>query len=231
MITIYLLLLLIGFLPLGQASEDSLYDFLWLDPDKAVYVLQNKEFKKKFSLYVDLGYATNKASEFQTTTGQQFKIGGFLHETWGAELLYTKFTNQNNDAYENVSSNAGKLPHIRRPTSLLGFLLIWSPFYGKINTFNQIFYLDWMFGMGIGQLETQSNLRSMFPTEQPLRYDPEKFYGVIVKTNIKWYFNSKVNASIEVQDTIFKGPYNPYRLTDEKYIQNVTTVFAIGLTF
>jgi hypothetical protein len=29
------------------AAEDDLYDYLWLDPDKKVYVLQNKVYKKK----------------------------------------------------------------------------------------------------------------------------------------------------------------------------------------
>ena len=30
-----------------HAGEKSLYDFLWLDPDKKVYVLQNKIYKKE----------------------------------------------------------------------------------------------------------------------------------------------------------------------------------------
>ena len=32
---------------LAYAGEENVYDFLWLDPDKKVYVLQNREFKKK----------------------------------------------------------------------------------------------------------------------------------------------------------------------------------------
>mgnify|MGYP000697543964 CR=1 FL=1 len=33
--------------PKVMATEKDLYDFLWLDPDKKVYVLQNKVHKKE----------------------------------------------------------------------------------------------------------------------------------------------------------------------------------------
>ena len=37
------------------AGESSTYDFSWLDPDKEVYVLQNRKFRKKRSLFVSGG--------------------------------------------------------------------------------------------------------------------------------------------------------------------------------
>lgn len=39
----------------AYSGEENLYDFLWLDPDKSVYVLQNKTHEKKGSFYFDLG--------------------------------------------------------------------------------------------------------------------------------------------------------------------------------
>src|SRR5665648_1174878 len=60
-----------------HAGEESLYDFLWLDPDKKVYVLQNKLYKKEHSLYFDVGYLTNYTSKFQDTAGYALK-GGYL---------------------------------------------------------------------------------------------------------------------------------------------------------
>jgi len=37
-------IILTGWSSIVFGSEDSLYDFLWLDKDKSVYVLQNKQF-------------------------------------------------------------------------------------------------------------------------------------------------------------------------------------------
>jgi hypothetical protein len=38
-----------------KANEKDLYDFMWLDPDKKVYVLQNKVHKKERTIYINLG--------------------------------------------------------------------------------------------------------------------------------------------------------------------------------
>ena len=38
-----------------MASESSLYDFSWLDKDKEVYVLQNRQFHKKGTMNLALG--------------------------------------------------------------------------------------------------------------------------------------------------------------------------------
>ena len=46
-----------------KAGERDLYDFLWLDPDKSVFVLQNKLYPKDGSLYFELGYLSNITSK------------------------------------------------------------------------------------------------------------------------------------------------------------------------
>jgi len=74
---------------LGQvkAGEESLYDFLWLDPDKKVYVLQNKLYKKEHSFFFDAGYLLNFTSKFQETSGFKINGGFYFHEEWGIELF------------------------------------------------------------------------------------------------------------------------------------------------
>ena len=46
LLTIVLIVGILGFPTVLPASEKDLYNFLWLDPDKKVYVLQNKIHKK-----------------------------------------------------------------------------------------------------------------------------------------------------------------------------------------
>jgi len=71
----------------AQAGEKSLYDFLWLDPDKKVYVLQNKLYKKEHSFFFDAGYLLNFTSKFQETSGFKINGGFYFHEEWGIELF------------------------------------------------------------------------------------------------------------------------------------------------
>jgi hypothetical protein len=85
-----------------HAGEKSLYDFLWLDPDKKVYVLQNKLYKKEKSFYFDLGYISNFTSKFQDTQGLSLKGGYYFHEEWGIEGFYHSYSNTNNDDFHNV---------------------------------------------------------------------------------------------------------------------------------
>src|SRR5665648_749616 len=95
--------------------EESLYDFLWLDPDKKVYVLQNKLYKKEHSLYFDVGYLTNYTSKFQDTAGYALKGGYYFHEEWGAELFFNQYSNKDNDAFRDVQLVNTAVPFIRRP--------------------------------------------------------------------------------------------------------------------
>jgi hypothetical protein len=146
------LLLIIFFSKFIRAAEDSLYDFLWLDPDKSVYVLQHKVYEKNHSFYFDLSYLSNGSSEFQSSRGWGVKFGYFFKEEWAVELSYATYSNSDNAAYQNVTQINGTEPFVRRVNGLMGVNLILSPFYGKINTFNKIIYFDWSFGVGLGKL-------------------------------------------------------------------------------
>ena len=70
------LFVLASYLPRAKAAEKDLYNFLWLDPDKKVYVLQNKVYKREHTVYLDVGYLKALSSKFQNTNG--FKIKGCL---------------------------------------------------------------------------------------------------------------------------------------------------------
>ena len=66
-INLFLLLFLVWALglPKALAAEKDLYDFLWLDPDKQVYVLQNKVHKKEHTIYANAGMGLGLSSTFK----------------------------------------------------------------------------------------------------------------------------------------------------------------------
>lgn len=227
------LLLLTGMIAWAQgvrAGEESVYDFLWLDPDKAVYVLQNKIHKKENSLYVDVGYLMNLTSAFQDTQGYAVKAGWYFHEEWAIEAMYLGYDNRDNDNFKNVQLINASVPFVRRHVSTAGLGVVWSPFYGKINTFNSIVYFDWSFGLGLAQVTTESNLKSVRSATAANTYDTENNPGLITKSAVKFHINQNWHVGVEWIGTRYMapGPKNPKQ---DKMRTNNDLIFQIGWSY
>lgn len=213
-----------------HAGEKSLYDFLWLDPDKKVYVLQNKLYKKENSFYFDLGYISNYTSKFQDTQGFQLRTGYYLHEEWAVELAYQHYNNSNNDDLNNVRKVSGIEPFIRRLNSAYGANIIWSPFYGKINTFNQIFYFDWSFGAGLSKINAESNMKTAKIKSAKSRFDAESYTGAVLKTNVKFHVRENVHLGIEYMNTYYMAPSAANPGSDSLRL-NTDIILSVGFSF
>lgn len=213
-----------------HAGEKSLYDFLWLDPDKKVYVLQNKLYKKENSFYFDLGYVANMTSKFQDTQGFSFKGGYYFHEEWGIEGFYQQYSNRNNDDFRNVQLINQAEPFVRRMNATYGAVLIWSPFYGKINTFNKIYYFDWSFGAGYSKIDASSNIKTVRQNNVANKYEKESYNGGVLKTKVKFHISENVHLGLEYMNTYYMapGPKNP---KSDKLRTNTDLIFSVGFSF
>jgi outer membrane beta-barrel protein len=222
--------LMLMFTTKTYAGEESLYDFLWLDPDKKVYVLQNKLYKKEHSVYADIGYISNLTSKFQDTRGFGLRTGYYFHEEWGVELFYNNYSNTNNDDFRNVKLINEAEPFVRRLQSTYGAVLIYSPFYGKINTFNQIFYFDWSFGVGYAQINADSNIKTVTQTAVPNKYSKETYTGAVLKTKLKFHLKENIHLGLEYMNTYYQapGPKNP---KSDKLRTNSDIVLSIGFSY
>lgn len=226
-IAFFLLLIMTGKI---QAGEKSLYDFLWLDPDKKVYVLQSKLYKKENTFYTDVGYISNFTSKFQDTRGYQIKGGYYIWEEWGIEFFYNNYNNSNNDSYREVRLINSQEPFIRRLSSSYGALIVWSPFYGKINTFNKIFYFDWSFAGGIAKVNAESNLKSITNSTADTVYSKESYNGAVLKTNLKFHATENIHLGVEYMNTYYgaAGPKNPNNKTIRT---NTDVIISIGFSY
>jgi outer membrane beta-barrel protein len=213
-----------------HAGEKSLYDFLWLDPDKKVYVLQNKLYKKEHSVYFDIGYIANMTSKFQDTNGFSFKGGYYFHEEWGIELFYQQYSNSNNDDFNNVKLINEAVPFVRRLDSTYGAALIYSPFYGKINTFNKIYYFDWSFGAGYTKINANSNIKSVRIDNAPNKYEKETYNGGVLKTKVKFHITENVHLGLEYMNTYYMAP-GPKDPKSDKLRTNTDLIFSVGFSF
>jgi outer membrane beta-barrel protein len=217
----------------AYASVDSVYDFVWLDPDKKVYVLQNKLFEKEKSIYLDLGYFSSNTSKFQDTNGAQGRVGYYFHEEWAVELGFNYYSNKDNEDVKNVQIINQQKPFIRRFNSSYGLTAIWSPFYGKINTFNRIFYFDWSFGAGVAQINAEDNLKSSLASiddpNTPDKFDKKSMTGAVLKTNMKFYINERIHVGLEFMNTYFKAP-SPKSPKTDKLKTNTDAILFVGFS-
>ncbi len=169
------------------ASEKSVYDFSWLDKDKEIYVLQNRKYRKDGRLYVGVGGIKTLSGAFVDAYGGNARLGYFFKEDWGVEFLYAKYQGEENDTAKGVKDQ-GTVPFYRKFDSVMGGLLWWSPFYAKINTFNEIFYFDWMFGAGVAQVTTLDN-RNKFLPAKPNTLTSDNTTGAMWSTALRFHIN------------------------------------------
>ena len=196
--TLYLLVSFLSFNIL--AAEKSPYQFKWLDDDETVYVLQNKEHIKAHNFGVDLSYATSDASPYQETSGLFLALTYYISENWSVDFTYKKYFNEDSTDLSNLV-NAYKAddvkPIIRRINSAMLFHINWIPFYGKINTFNEILFFDWGLGFGVGQFETQGNYKTFLIKNKNITYVDETDTGFNLKSYVKFYTRSRVTMGFE----------------------------------
>lgn len=153
---VWKLILLMLFSLNSLASESDVYKFKWLDQDKKVFVLQNREYRKEDKFYLSLSAALITSGKFTKGNGFQGRLGYFFHENWGIQLIYAANSNSENESAEAII-NQGTVPFYRGVKSYLGGTVEWSPFYSKINTFNSIVYADWIIGLGAVSVSDEHN--------------------------------------------------------------------------
>lgn len=219
--------------PALKADEKDLYDFLWLDPDKKVYVLQNKIHKKAQTFFFNIGGGLGLSSDFQNTKLVHTNFGYSISEEWAVEVLYSKYNNSDNDALNNLKRINGSVPFIRSVEKNYGALVKWSPFYGKINTFNKIFYFDWSFNLGLGKIETKSNAKSVAIPSQANTFSQEKYTSVIAKTGLSFHLNKNIHVGLDLIMNNYKAPGPTVNgvTSKTKVRNNMDTVLTFGVSF
>lgn len=212
------------------ASEQDLYDFLWLDPDKKVYVLQEKIHPREKKYYIEVGAGRTVNADFQKSNNYSGRVGYNFHEEWGVEALYINYQNQPNDAYRNLKQVNTSYPFIRRINESYGLLGTWTPFYGKINTFNKIIYFDWQFGAGVTRINGESN-RATFAGRLPTNYYEKASYtAAAVKTALKVHLTKKVHLSFELLNQHYRAP-DPVIPSKREFTTNSDAIISVGFSF
>lgn len=180
-----LLLSLLMISALAFAGEKSLYEFSWLDKDKEIYVLQNRKFRKVDKAYVGFNGVKTLSGAFVDSYGASVRGGYFFREDWGFEFAYGKNSGDKNDTAKGVEDQ-GSYAFFRKIDSYMSAMVTWAPFYSKINTFNKVFYYDWMFSAGLASMSTKDN-RKEFDVPSNKTLTSESLIGASWNTGFRFY--------------------------------------------
>lgn len=218
------------------AAESSVYDFSWLDQDKEVYVLQNRKFRKSGDFYIGATFEKNANQAFVDSLGASFLAGFFFKEDWGIEFVYNKQSGEENNTFENVQDGSAGTPFYRKIDSYMGAMLMWSPFYSKINTFNKVFYYDWLFGAGVASINTQTN-ENDFLNPSVASGDglvSESGMGFIWTSGMRFYINDSWSIRLDVRGlhSQTERPKSPSEKAKEKvWFHNYDFGFGLNYAF
>lgn len=189
--SVILLALFISFSPKLFSAEGSTYSFDWLDPDKEVYVLQNRKFRKVSSFYLNVGAGGTFSEAFWGGWNASLRGGFFFWEAWGVEAFYSYVASSENSTADSVrgdwsSGIGGSVPYSSMTKGYGGLQILWSPFYSKVNLFNGIVYSDWMIGLGVVSVQAENNSEELDPTI--LNPQPTKGSYLGVSLDLAWQF-------------------------------------------
>jgi len=198
MFTKFLLFFSTIFLVNLHAAETDTYDFSWLDPDKEVFVLQNRKYRKVQKIHLNVGYGITTSGAFVDATTIQGRFGYFFTENYGFEVLYAKNSGNENTTAESVRFEGRAIPFRRIVDGYMGAMFLWSPFYSKINTFNKIIYMDWIFGFGYAKLDETNNLDAFIADNKNLSEKKSSHSGVMWDIGAKFYLNESWSIKLDL---------------------------------
>jgi outer membrane beta-barrel protein len=213
------------------AAESSLYDFKWLDDNEKVYVIQNKEHIKAGGLGFDLSLMDSNSSPYQDTFGFSAALTYYFSENWSIDFTYKQYSNEDSADLENLvkAYNSEVKPLIRRIDAAKLIHINWIPFYGKVNTFNKIFFFDWGFGLGMGQFDTAGNYETFNDQSKSITFKEEVDTGFNLKSYVKFFTLSGMTLGFEYNLTGVSTIRNKEGTKETLYFNDVMA--SVGYIF
>ncbi len=184
-----------------DTKESGEYNFNWLDPDKKIYVLQNRRYLKANRVLISAMGGVGISNPYRQSFDFDPRIAYYFSESIGIEAFYTLFTNSANNTIDGIkAATGGVLPVVREIKSQYGGLLHWVPWYAKINVFNNILYFDWYFAGGLGQITT--NLIDPAKTNAVA----ENLFAGFLGTGHQYYVTESFTVRLDFTGAFYNAP-------------------------
>lgn len=220
-----LLFMLNAFSAFNAAAEDE-YNFSWLDPDKKIYVLQNRKYQKAGKVLLSAMVGPGWSNPYRDTFNIDPRLAFYFSENWGIEAFYTVIRNSENTTYTALKKTAATtIPVVREVTAQYGALVHWAPWYAKINFFNWILYFDWYLEGGFGNVNTQVDLNTAAAGKP--NFQQQNKFAVFVGTGHQFHLSHHFVARLDVMGAYYNA--QPLGNTgDSEWFSNYNFTFGIG---
>jgi outer membrane beta-barrel protein len=180
----------------GRARAADEYSFSWLDPEKKIYVLQNRKFLKSLRPFFSVMGGTGLSNPYRTAINADGRAAFYLSESWGVELFYAMGFNSINGTARALP--AGVNPIVREVSSRYGALVQWVPWYAKINVFNVILHFDWYVNAGAGQVAINANSSTSGTT-----FATQNALAIFAGTGHLYHLNRWLSIRLDLSGTFF----------------------------
>jgi len=189
----------------AQAVANEEYSFNWLDPDKKIYVLQNRKYLKAKRLLLSAMAGVGSSNPYRTTYTVQPRVAFYLSEMFGIEMFYAGMLNRENATFRALTVAApNTLPVVREIRAEYGGLIHYVPWYAKINVFNKILYFDWYFSGGGGIV--QSSLDTRKSASLAATYTDKNLSGVFFGTGHQYHLSHNLTVRLDMTGTAYRAP-------------------------
>ncbi len=213
-------------------SERDEYDFSWLDPDKKIYVVQNRKYNKAQRFEISTGYGVGMGETYRTQRQWNYRGTFFFSEHWAVSMFGFSNFNSENDTMAQLKNVASRVPAVRDTNRYFGGSLVWLPFYGKINLFNQIFYIDWNFQIGVGSAQTEIDVNTRVGSDPVIEED--SFGAFHWGSGWKFFITRNWAAHLDFLATYYKAPnalYGTVAGSEDQTYDNYYLTLGLGYTF
>jgi outer membrane beta-barrel protein len=209
----------------SNPSSNDEYSFKWLDPEKKIYVLQNRRYVKANRLMLSLMGGPGFSNAYRNTFSIQPRVSYYFSEQWGFEIFYSKVFNSQNDTYKALRSTGTTLfPVIHEVRSELGAMVQWVPWYAKINVFNSILYFDWYFAGGLGSVD---NAMTTSYTNPDI-FTTDNQFAIFWSTGHQYHLSENFTVRLDFMGTYYRAPLT-VQTTDKVWFSNYDFTFGLGI--
>lgn len=184
-----------------QASE---YSFAWLDPEKKIYVLQNRKFTKAGRPSVSIGGGLGLSNPFRNTILVNGQVEYFFNEEFGLDLFYTYSFQSNSAIFNQLRTQVPtSLPTAREFRGQYGALVKWIPWYAKINVFNSIITFDWHFAGGLGSIASDVDINTN--ANSAANFVPQTLLGIYVGTGHAYHLTDHFDVKLDLLGSFYQA--------------------------
>ena len=190
------------------SEDDDNYNFSWLDPEKKIYVLQNRKYRKAERLQLFALGGIGLGETYRTAYQFQPRMAYWFNEDFGIEAFYSVRWNNQNNAYRALvqASGSGATPLIREVNNEVGALFNWAPWYAKINVFNSVLYFDWYFSLGLGSMSTQIGPRTSTDAVYGPQWQKQNLFAIYLGTGQLFHLSEMFSLRLDLIGHFYSAP-------------------------